>query len=222
MADAYNHGIRWGIPHRTGKVKKQLSLSRTLATYGQTESFWDKKLEDVIDQQKSGKTKVSCGFSYFFCIVFSTRRFKATASRFQYDLDFSEGYTSGSYDVEDDLELHPISKIPYFCLVPPEIPNGRFVWNCPGCEYHIDLLNPSPDILDHLPDDTKQVISGKGGILKTNLSNFSSSRLSLIIIKINIFPVMSYMNQIGRQIVVLVPGEEELLNTNQITEFLSF
>ena len=43
----------------------------------------------------------------------------------------------------------------------PRIPPGRFVWNCPGCSYRIDLMNLLPENLDILPDDTIQVLSGK-------------------------------------------------------------
>jgi hypothetical protein len=85
-------------------------------------------------------------------------------SQFQYDSDFSEASTNAS-DFEDE-PLYPISKIPYFCLRPPDIPNGRFVWNCPGCDYYVDLLNLSPDILNHLPDDTKRVLGGKSWKVK--------------------------------------------------------
>jgi hypothetical protein len=90
VVDANNHGIRWGIPHKTGKdlknhkkwMPKQLSLSQNLATYGQTESFWAKKLENVVAQRKAGKTKqskvsFSCRFSYiigFFLIVSSASK----------------------------------------------------------------------------------------------------------------------------------------------------
>jgi hypothetical protein len=87
-------------------------------------------------------------------------------NQFQYDSDFSEASTNASSDVEDDLEPSIKSKIPYFCLKPPDIPNGRFVWNCLGCDYYIDLLNLSPDILNHLPDDTKRVLGGKSWKVK--------------------------------------------------------
>ena len=90
-------------------------------------------------------------------------------SQFQYDSDFSEASTNASSDVEDDPEPYPISNIPYFCLKPPDIPNGRFVWNCLGCDYYIDLLNLSPDILNHLPDDTKRVLGGKSWKVKEEL-----------------------------------------------------
>jgi hypothetical protein len=40
------------------------------------------------------------------------------------------------------------------------------VWNCPGCDYHVDLLNLSPDILNHLPDDTRRVLGGKSWKIK--------------------------------------------------------
>jgi hypothetical protein len=86
-------------------------------------------------------------------------------SQFQYDSDFSEASTNASSDVEDE-PLYPISKIPYFCLEPPDIPNGRFVWSCLGCDYYVDLLNLSPDILNLLPDDTKRVLGGKSWKVK--------------------------------------------------------
>lgn len=86
-------------------------------------------------------------------------------SQFQYDSDFSEASTNASSDSEDET-FYPISKIPHFCLKPPEIPNGRFMWCCPGCDHYVDLLNLSPDILDHLPDDTKRVLSGKSWKVK--------------------------------------------------------
>ena len=89
------------------------------------------------------------------------------ASRFQYDSDFSEASTIDDAPSDsEDKPLYPISKIPYFCLVPPDIPNGRFVWNCRGCDYYIDLLNLSPDILNHLPDDTRRVLGGKSWKVK--------------------------------------------------------
>ena len=85
--------------------------------------------------------------------------------QFQYDSDFSEASTNASSDFEDE-SLYSISKIPYFCLKPPDIPNGCFVWNCQGCDYYVDLLNLSPDILNHLPDDTKRVLGGKSWKVK--------------------------------------------------------
>lgn len=89
----------------------------------------------------------------------------AVVSKFQYDPDFSEASTDASLDSEDE-SFYPISKIPYFCLKPPEIPNGRFVWSCPGCDYGVDLLNLSPDILHHLPDDTKRLLRHKSWKVK--------------------------------------------------------
>jgi hypothetical protein len=80
VVDAHNYGIKWGVPHKIGKDLKNhkkitfpnLSLSQSLAKYGQTESFWAKKLENVVAQRKAGKTKqskVSC--LPHFCIGFS-------------------------------------------------------------------------------------------------------------------------------------------------------
>ena len=76
VAEAKNYGIRWGVPHKTGidpkSSSRNLSLSQSLARYGQTESFWAKKLENVIAQRKAGMTKqskVSCLSD--FCIGFS-------------------------------------------------------------------------------------------------------------------------------------------------------
>lgn len=85
--------------------------------------------------------------------------------QFQYDSDFSEASTNAHSDIEDE-SLFPNFKIPYFCLKPPDIPNGRFVWSCPGCEYNVDLMNLSPDILNQLPGDTKRVLGGKSWKVK--------------------------------------------------------
>jgi len=48
-------------------------------------------------------------------------------------------------------------------------PSGCFVWSCPGCEYNVDLMNPSPDILNQLPDNTKRVLGGKWWKVKEEL-----------------------------------------------------
>ena len=40
------------------------------------------------------------------------------------------------------------------------------MWNCQGCDYYVDLLNLSPDILNHLPGDTKRVLGGKSWRVK--------------------------------------------------------
>ena len=186
VADAKRNGIRWGVPHETGtnlskSSSKNLSLSQRLAKYGQTESFWAKKLENVIAQRKAGKTKQS-KVSCFLTFVLNSQWFlqrrsmspeigslqtsmPTVVSQFQYDSDFSEASTDAASDFGDE-SFYPISKIPYFCLKPPDIPNGRFVWSCPGCDYCVDLQNLSPDILNHLPDDTKRVLGGKSWKVK--------------------------------------------------------
>ena len=87
-------------------------------------------------------------------------------SQFQYDSDFSEASTNDASSDSEDESLYPNSKIPHFCLIPPDIPNGRFVWNCRGCDFYIDLLNLSPDILNHLSDDTKRGLGGKSWKIK--------------------------------------------------------
>ena len=187
-ADARRNGFKWGLPHcrKTGidLSKSSSPLSQSLANYGQTKSFWAKKLENVNAQRKAARTKqtrVSCLFhscieSSIVSSSHSQRRsispevesfqtsIPTIISQFQYDSDFSEASTIASSDSEE--ELYPVSKIQYFCLQPPEIPNGRFVWNCPGCDYYVDLLNLSPDILNHLPDDTKRVLGGKSWKIK--------------------------------------------------------
>ena len=77
VADASNHGVRWGVPHKTGKDLKNHrkwllspSLSQSLARFGQTESFWAKKLENVVAQRKKTKqSKVSFVVFFFLCII---------------------------------------------------------------------------------------------------------------------------------------------------------
>ena len=82
VADAKRNGIIWGIPHKTGinpskSSSQNLSLSRRLAMYGQTESFWAKKLENVTAQRgKTKQSKVSClsHFGIGFSIVSSASK----------------------------------------------------------------------------------------------------------------------------------------------------
>ena len=65
VVDASNNGIKWGIPHKIGQELKShrkwslqnIPLSQRLAKYGQTESFWAKKLENVDAQRKAGETE---------------------------------------------------------------------------------------------------------------------------------------------------------------------
>ena len=77
VADAKRNGVKWGVPHKTGtnlsKSSSQgLSLSQRLAKYGETESFWDKKLENAIAHRKAGKTKqTEVSYLSQFCIGFS-------------------------------------------------------------------------------------------------------------------------------------------------------
>jgi len=86
-------------------------------------------------------------------------------SQCRYDSDFSEDSTIPSSESEEE-PLYPISKIPTFCLYPPEIPDGRFIWNCPNCDYNIDFLNLSTDIVNQLPDDTKLLLDSKTWTIK--------------------------------------------------------
>jgi hypothetical protein len=73
VADANNHSVKWGLPHKTGRDLKNhkkwtpnhLSLSQCLAKYGQTESFWAKKLENAVAQRKTKQSKVRLSFSFF-------------------------------------------------------------------------------------------------------------------------------------------------------------
>ena len=64
VADSKKYGVKWGVPHETvnephKKRDYNEPLSKSLAKYGQTESFWAKKLENVVAQQKAAKTKGS-------------------------------------------------------------------------------------------------------------------------------------------------------------------
>lgn len=76
-------------------------------------------------------------------------------SNFGYDSDFSLASTSSAYDTDSDVSYSPelTSKVPPFCMRTPEIPTGRFKWECPGCEYIIDLLNLTEDNTRGLPSE---------------------------------------------------------------------
>ena len=80
VEDARNYGVRWGLPHKTAQELKyhrkwtlpNLSLPQRLAKFGQTESFWAKRLENVTSPRKTGGTKQSKVSRLFpFCNRFS-------------------------------------------------------------------------------------------------------------------------------------------------------
>ena len=79
VAEARNYGVKWGRPHKTEEeirnhmkrpLENTLPLSQSLAKFGQTESFWAKKLENVDAQQKAEKTKQSKVSIYLFLSSF--------------------------------------------------------------------------------------------------------------------------------------------------------
>ena len=63
-------------------------------------------------------------------------------TQFDYDSEFSSISTSSASDTDSDIPYSADleSRVPLFCMQPPKIPAGRFKWECPGCDYVIDLL----------------------------------------------------------------------------------
>lgn len=86
VADAKRNGVRWGVPHKTGldlckSSSQNLPLHQSLAKYGQTASFWSKKLENVTAQRKARRTrrsKVSCLFFILYSILNNIFSFSAS------------------------------------------------------------------------------------------------------------------------------------------------
>jgi len=78
------------------------------------------------------------------------------------DSDFSEPSTP-SYSDSDDEMSNPalVERVPRFCWLPPSIPSGRFVWNCPGCDYFIDFLDLHDEDLEPLPENLRQHMASK-------------------------------------------------------------
>ena len=84
---------------------------------------------------------------------------------FQYDSDFSEASTVPASDSEDD-DIDPraaelLARVPKYCWYPPSIPAGRFIWNCPGCEYSIDFLNLKKCDLEALSEEEGRYMAQK-------------------------------------------------------------
>ena len=82
---------------------------------------------------------------------------------FQYDSDFSEPSTPSYSDSEDEMPNHALVEcVPRFCWLPSTIPSGRFVWNCPGCEFFIDFLDLQEEDLERLPGELRRHMASKG------------------------------------------------------------
>ena len=76
--------------------------------------------------------------------------------------DFSEPSTPSYSDPDDDISDQAlVERVPRFCWLPPSIPSGRFVWDCPGCEYFIDFLDLHDEDLEPLPENLRQLLVSK-------------------------------------------------------------
>ena len=83
VAAAKRNGVRWGVPHKTSSsLSNDLGLSQSLAKYGQTESFWAKRLDNVSAQRKAGKTKQSkVGWAFLIFVLDAHSLFLFSASK---------------------------------------------------------------------------------------------------------------------------------------------
>ena len=82
--------------------------------------------------------------------------------QFQYDSDFSEASTPPESD-SDEEPSNPelVARVPRYCWRPPHIPAGRFVWDCPGCDYYIDFLDLKKEDLEPLTKELSQYMTSK-------------------------------------------------------------
>lgn len=53
--EAKKHGVRWGMPHGEKVVKGTYDLSRNLAKFGHSPSFWKRRLEIVNEKPEPSK-----------------------------------------------------------------------------------------------------------------------------------------------------------------------
>ncbi|KAF8165533.1 hypothetical protein B0H34DRAFT_689485 [Crassisporium funariophilum] len=157
--DAEKNGIVWGLPHGADvDLKYSEGLASTLAKYGETQQFWANKLKQPFGRKKIAKSRPRT-LSPEIPLPIEPLPLR----QFQYDSDFSEESSAESWSSEP---TSPSIPVPDFCFQAPEIPNGRFVWHCPGCRHKIDLLKMSSDNMDHLPDDTVRILGGKSWKVK--------------------------------------------------------
>jgi hypothetical protein len=76
VADAKRNAIRWGVPHKSAidsskNSSQDLPLSKSLAKYGQTESFWAKKLDNVNAQRKTERIKQpKVSWFFYYLLVY--------------------------------------------------------------------------------------------------------------------------------------------------------
>ncbi|THV00726.1 hypothetical protein K435DRAFT_963885 [Dendrothele bispora CBS 962.96] len=62
---------------------------------------------------------------------------------FEYDSDFSVDSSESEHDSDSDIDsahMELCRQVPAWCLHPPQL--TQFRWDCPGCDYSIDLRQP--------------------------------------------------------------------------------
>ncbi|KAF8205798.1 hypothetical protein K438DRAFT_523303 [Mycena galopus ATCC 62051] len=114
------------------------AIAKTLAKFGGTAEFWEKKLRSAITGQVKPPTLWSMDEK---AITSSSKRVPVT-----YDSDFSEASTPGCSDSEYDSDSpssRPFHPLLLHMAQPPTLQPGRFIWDCPvpKCEFSLNLLN---------------------------------------------------------------------------------
>lgn len=142
-----NHA-RWGLAYGVEVESDEDDSDIDLSPFGSSREFWTKKLKATTIKKKAKPIEEPTHARYSPVI-------RPKQSNFGYDSDFSLASTSSAYDTDSDVSYSPelTSKVPPFCMRTPEIPTGRFKWECPGCEYIIDLLNLTEDNTRGLPSE---------------------------------------------------------------------
>ncbi|KAF8078631.1 hypothetical protein FPV67DRAFT_1465886 [Lyophyllum atratum] len=144
---AKRRNISWGLPYG-GTASEDLDLSR----FGEDSQFWDNKLRNAQKPKPKSKRVRKLTPPLENKSVAHKRR----QPEFIYDSDFSEASTSGYSDATDEDSTFEDFDVHILHSQPPILPVGRFEWQCPDCNYTIDLLNLSKENLEVLPHDVAQ------------------------------------------------------------------
>ncbi|KAJ7596515.1 hypothetical protein C8J56DRAFT_882250 [Mycena floridula] len=148
----HSEPVVWGLKGKPRDID--------LCEFGGGASYWSRKIAKVvesinivdIDNDSDGDVIMAAPI----------RHEAPRTSKLIFDSDFSEESTPPPSDSEydswnDDREvLHTLkTAVPLFCRVAPELPPGKFIWDCPdpACQYHIDLLNATKADMENLPQD---------------------------------------------------------------------
>ncbi|PPQ64632.1 hypothetical protein CVT24_008369 [Panaeolus cyanescens] len=162
--------VPWGIFHsdiKNASYPRFEKLAGRLARFGDTQTFWEKRLKSAVKRASKQKERKSSS-----PMRTEEKETRKNFNNFQFDSDFSEASTQhDSSDDSSEARFRKRPAIPSFLLQPPTLRPGSFDWPCPSseCPFSIDLLSVSPSLLSKLSPAQRHYILKKSWSLKDDM-----------------------------------------------------